>query len=231
MIFVQRATEPPVLQRNRGRWYGQLQQAQEQLKQLRLDPSATKSQVQAAQRAIEKIIKSYNKREIKQALTTMFHGKCAYCESKIDHIDFGDIEHFYPKAKYPNKCFDWENLLLACKRCNEEAKKDQFPHDDQGNPLLIDPTMIDPNEHLHFDWDPTAKLATVFEKTHQGQATITVCDLNRSELLKHRSRFVKNLYALYLFSISNDPQASIAQQLLDEAKLDQSEYAAFARIF
>ena len=35
------------------------------------------------------------------------HGKCAYCESKIKHIDYGDIEHILPKNKNarPDLCY------------------------------------------------------------------------------------------------------------------------------
>lgn len=95
----------------------------------------------------------YKESTVRDVLTEMFHGKCAYCESKITAIYSGDIEHFRPKGKIqeasPSKpgyfwlASEWENLLFACPYCNqththkvnnggvlEEAvfgKLDQFP--------------------------------------------------------------------------------------------------------
>lgn len=95
----------------------------------------------------------YSNRQVRKLLVKMFHGKCAYCESKITAIYNGDIEHFRPKGGIqdatPNKpgyfwlASEWENLLFACPFCNqtnthefrnganiEEAvfgKLDQFP--------------------------------------------------------------------------------------------------------
>ncbi|CAL2088874.1 HNH endonuclease [Tenacibaculum sp. 190524A05c] len=95
----------------------------------------------------------YTHKTVRKKLVKMFHGKCAYCESKITAIYNGDIEHFRPKGKIkeaiPSRpgyywlASEWENLLFACPFCNqtnthefksgniiEEAvfgKLDQFP--------------------------------------------------------------------------------------------------------
>lgn len=47
---------------------------------------------------------------------------CNYCE----HNEASDIEHIFPKSFFPSRTFQWENLLLACKKCNSELKKDRF---------------------------------------------------------------------------------------------------------
>src|SRR4051794_19317694 len=60
----------------------------------------------------------YNHPEVKTALVAETQGKCAYCESKIRHVSYGDIEHVVPKSDDPNKWFDWLNLTLACDVCN-----------------------------------------------------------------------------------------------------------------
>jgi len=98
----------------------------------------------------------------------MFHGKCAYCESKITAIYNGDIEHFRPKGKIqtanPSRpgyfwlASEWKNLLLACPFCNqtnthefrngneiEEAvfgKLDQFPLDTETHRLNYNHGMV-----------------------------------------------------------------------------------------
>ena len=72
--------------------------------------------------------------------------RCMFCEDSRGT----DIEHFWPKGRYPQRAFDWENLLLICSGCNR-AKGDRFPLDAGKEPLLIDPTAEDPWDHLFFD--------------------------------------------------------------------------------
>lgn len=42
----------------------------------------------------------YGDKSVKEILKTMQYDKCCFCESKITHIDYGDVEHFRPKAAY-----------------------------------------------------------------------------------------------------------------------------------
>ncbi|WP_224370718.1 retron system putative HNH endonuclease [Hyalangium versicolor] len=109
----------------------------------------------------ERALSRYRHDDIKAALKTAFHGKCAYCESFILHIDYPHIEHFRPKSKYPNKAFDWSNLLLACGVCNgSEHKGDEFPLKADKGPL-VNPCAEEPATHLSFDFDPVTRLASV----------------------------------------------------------------------
>lgn len=71
--------------------------------------------------------------------------RCMYCTDSHGT----DIDHFWPKARYPQKMFVWDNMLLACTGCNRK-KGDRFPVDITGNPLLIDPCIDEPWEHLVF---------------------------------------------------------------------------------
>jgi len=85
-------------------------------------------------------------------LTTLRHmtgerQRCVYC---LDSHGT-DIEHFWPKTPYPERMFDWLNLLLCCAECGR-FKGDRFPVVDQ-MPLLVDPTAEDPWQYL--DFDPT----------------------------------------------------------------------------
>jgi uncharacterized protein (TIGR02646 family) len=75
--------------------------------------------------------KVYSDTEVKEALTKLFKGKCAYCESTFLHVYSGDVEHFRPKGEIeeatPNKkpgyywlAADWDNLLLSCRNCNQK---------------------------------------------------------------------------------------------------------------
>jgi uncharacterized protein (TIGR02646 family) len=162
----------------------------------------------------------------------MFHGKCAYCESKIMVVTYGEIEHFRPKSIYVDLTFTWENLLLSCDICNNTNHKGtKFPLDSQGYPLLIDPTdpTIEPSNHLEFSWDATAGIASVYGRDQRGTTVENIFDLNgtrgRTELINHRSKYVKRLLALLRFAQSGDQEAIT---LLKEASEPSAEYSAFA---
>ncbi len=69
--------------------------------------------------------KSNNKNftEIKEKLQGMAaSGRCCYCET--DRAS--DVEHIYPKSKFPQLTYTWTNYLLACSRCNTDLKSDKF---------------------------------------------------------------------------------------------------------
>ncbi|HLP49197.1 MAG TPA: hypothetical protein VK469_24870 [Candidatus Kapabacteria bacterium] len=71
----------------------------------------------------------------------IYHKKCAYCESKCEHVAKLQVEHFRPKNglkkekpgdETHNGYYwlgnEWSNLLLSCPICNEpDAKGTRFP--------------------------------------------------------------------------------------------------------
>ncbi len=84
--------------------------------------------------------KIYGGKTVKEALIKAQHDKCFLCESKITHIDYGDVEHFRPKKAFQQNAkenltfpgyywlaYDWKNLFLVCKICNQRHKKNLFP--------------------------------------------------------------------------------------------------------
>ena len=107
--------------------------------------------------------------------------RCMYC---LDSHGT-DIEHFYPKTSYPEKMFFWQNLLLCCTECGR-FKGDRFPLEN-GQPLLIDPTIEDPWDHLDFDPDTGNIVARFNLQTNnwsqKGSTTVEVLHLNCREAL------------------------------------------------
>jgi len=71
--------------------------------------------------------------------------RCMYC---LDSHG-SDIEHFWPKAVYPEHMYQWANLLLCCTHCGR-LKGHQFPLLGN-NPMLVDPTAENPWDSLDFD--------------------------------------------------------------------------------
>lgn len=219
MIPVARSSQPDILKKNAANWLSNL-------KSISTNPSVTKEQIKKAQN-------KYRHDQIKSELVKMFHGKCAYCESKITVVTYGAIEHFRPKGEYLDLTFEWTNLLLSCDVCNDAGHKGvKFPLDINGNPLLIDPTdgITDPNMHLEFSWDAIAGLASVYGRDDRGKTVETIFDLNgmkgRKELVSHRSKYVKRLCALLRYAQQTGDKEAIA--LLRESCNSGEEYSAFA---
>ena len=72
--------------------------------------------------------------------------RCMYCEDSRGT----QIDHFWPIARYKERTFIWDNMLLVCSACNQK-KGDRFDLDASGKPLLIDPTAEEPWDFLYFD--------------------------------------------------------------------------------
>jgi uncharacterized protein (TIGR02646 family) len=219
MIRYDRPPQPAVLQRLGDTWTQALLKARRAYE--RSKGAARTKTGKAVLLAEEK----YRHREVKAALVALFHGKCAFCESKITHVDYGHIEHYRPKSRFPEETFAWDNLLLACGVCNgAEHKGDRFPGPEEGGPLL-NPCGDDPDKHLRFKFDPAARLASVYGKTKRGRTTEQVLGLNRLALREHRSKEVAKLAVLAQLAGAD----ATARELFAEAQKDDAPYAAFAR--
>jgi uncharacterized protein (TIGR02646 family) len=93
---------------------------------------------------------------VKAILIKMFHGKCAYCESKGAR----DIEHYWPKSPHaqnvhrgsPAVMFRWDNLLWACHICNGfECKASRMEWNAQGEPKLLNPCTPGHDPFCHIE--------------------------------------------------------------------------------
>lgn len=136
--------------------------------------------------------------EIRETLKAMASGleRCMYCEDSAGT----DIEHFWPKSSYPARAFTWTNYLLACSCCNSNHKREQFPLDAAGAPLLIDPTVEDPREHLLLSVTTGKYRPRMREgqESPKGQRSIEVFGLYRDILEKGRQDAWNTLPALLL---------------------------------
>jgi uncharacterized protein (TIGR02646 family) len=118
--------------------------------------------------------------------------RCMYC---LDSHG-SDIEHFRPKALWPQRMYQWPNLLLCCTFCGR-LKGSQFPR--QGRrALLLDPTRENPWDHLDFD-PQTGNLCARFDLTSgdwsaKGAETVRVLQLDRRESLSRG--YLKTLHRL-----------------------------------
>lgn len=170
--------------------------------------------------------KVYGHTEVKQYLLAMQHGKCAFCESKIDHISYGDVEHFRPKAAVKQEpggsltrpgyywlAYEWSNLLLSCQLCNQRHKGNLFPLADPAararshradlsreSAIFINPVDDDPEILLAF----RAEVMYGLDPGGRGDATRDALDLNRPALLERRRDRYELLRSLFeVIAIAN----------------------------
>ncbi len=150
----------------------------------------------------------------KDVLSQLFQDKCAYCESSIGAVGFGEIEHFRPKTQargfegelapdhYWWLAYEWNNLYLICQLCNRN-KRNFFPvlgeraepcavgkALETEKPLLLDPCNDNPEDHLVFD-----KSGVVAGRTERGRVTIELLGLNRHQLQDARKREAEHALA------------------------------------
>ncbi len=117
--------------------------------------------------------------EVIEKLHAMAAGRrrCMYCEDSQGT----DIDHFRPKSRYPEEAFSWPNYLLACSHCNSNEKREQFPVDDRGHPLLIDPADEgdEPMDHLAF----SPRTGSLVPMSPKGRVSSEVFGLGRAPLV------------------------------------------------
>jgi uncharacterized protein (TIGR02646 family) len=200
----------------------------------------------------------YGDDEVKTLLKTLQNHKCCFCEAKITHISHGDIEHFRPKASYQQDedtrltypgyywlAYDWDNLYLACEKCNGRPNKGTyFPLENPGNradslirnidnedPSFIDPVKDNPEEHIGFIGpDPIP-----VNNSERGKKTITYLGLDREELVEHRRPQLNRLKALEQIveltqdSVNSDQATQVLFDNLRSATLRHAEYSCMVK--
>jgi uncharacterized protein (TIGR02646 family) len=108
--------------------------------------------------------------------------RCMYC---VDSHGC-DIEHFWPKDNFPERLYQWKNLLLCCTECGR-FKGNKFPLSENQQPMLLDPSIDEPWQYLDFDPD-TGNITARFDlatNTYQtkGEKTVEVLHLDEREAL------------------------------------------------
>jgi uncharacterized protein (TIGR02646 family) len=118
--------------------------------------------------------------------------QCMYCERSVSN----QLEHFHPKAFYPEVVFSWDNYLYICSPCNRK-KWDNFAifssfsgdrvdlrrgfgEPEPGRPLLINPREEDPLDLLLIDLQDTG---TFLPRAAAGTPDWLRADYTARELL------------------------------------------------
>lgn len=129
-----------------------------------------------------------------EELRQRFHGKCAFCEAKMEHVSNPHVEHYRPKARreFERLMFAWDNWLLSCGRCNQ-VKWAHFPMcGDEA--CLLNPTADDPRLHLDF------QRAVILGSSERGLETIRLVGLHRAPLRSERASWLCRIDSLLLLA-------------------------------
>lgn len=180
MIKLEKLEEPSILSQNKGEW-------QEQYLQY-YDHDSNRYTKKANVKIPNYLTKKYNNKDIKEQLLNETRKKCAYCESKMLHITYSDIEHIKPKAHRPDLIFEWSNLTVACEACNRRYKNDYFNE----TAPLINPFIEDPEAYLY----ALGPLIRHIGGNNKGLRSHTIIGLNRPELIEERIERINNVSSM-----------------------------------
>lgn len=178
----------------------------------------------ASEEPPESAAKCYRHREVKDSILTETAGKCAYCEAKMTHVDWGDVEHIRPQEHFPELSLDYDNLTLSCAICNNN--KSSYYNE---KAPIIDPYTGDPGDHL-------VGIGALIWHRHGskvGQRTVTLFQLNREGLNEQRWEHLQLLSGLAdRFMV--EPEGPIKEVLANEMRVliaDTAEFTLAARSF
>ena len=162
--------------------------------------------------------------DVKAAVIAETAEKCAFCESKMRHVAFGDVEHVLPKSERPDLVVEWTNLTLACSVCNN-SKGDYYSEEAP----IIHPYNEDPQSHLVF----VGPMVTHARRSALGERTHRRLNLNRIELLERRADRLSAIKELVdrLDALAPGPDRGLFENEIRKEGRAHAEYAAAVRDF
>lgn len=133
-------------------------------------------------------------REVVNALKSIVgNGEpCMYCDSN----ESAEVEHLKPIRAFPDKTFDWENLLWVCGICNR-FKGGQYPPNTQEGAEILNPLEVDPWKYMFIE-ELTGFLTGVWRHEsnscdERAESTISIVNLNREALQERRRQRINEL--------------------------------------
>lgn len=180
--------------------------------------------IEAGQQVPESLSSAYKDPEIKKFLIDETAQKCVYCESKITHVYYGDVEHIIPKSVSPQLRFDYGNLTFACSVCNNK----KGAYNDPANRLL-NPYVDELNLHIR----AVGPMVLRNPGSDRGLITQKRLDLNRMSLVERRTERLESISSLLdQVARSTNPAVKLVlvEQVRQECEADK-EFSLVVRAF
>lgn len=196
----------------------------------------------------------YKSEAVVAALKDCQHDKCCFSEARFKG-DYRQVEHFRPKGRidgyriqsriYPGYywlAYEWTNLFLCKELINISFKKTYFPLQDEHErntnhhlthvevPLLIDPAVDEPRDHIRFYRDEPIHLSK------RGLLTIKLLGLQHPDFEEGRRKHLAMLEGMKdIIDIGvargidiQDPMFEKLLTLLREATQPPAEFSSMA---
>ena len=189
----------------------------------------------------------YKKKDVKESLLIMQHGKCCYCERPINKLPDREreVEHYFPRSAYKDEsghiqwhlANKWGNLLYACAACNG-AKSGKYPiNRTTGDMIIINPSWydLDPEDHIDFVLDEIVPGHKEKGGSTIGKSTIKELQLGaRNDLVQAFRKLrlsLDNIFIDIVESIENDNDAETdsLKKALEVYMSAHKPYAAYIR--
>ena len=165
---------------------------------------------------------NYKHPDNKNALRKSTSGKCMYCESKMEHNSFSQIEHIKPKSKFPELEFEWENLGFSCEWCNNN-KRDKY----SDKMPFINPYNENPEDNIEFK----SFIISPKQGSERGLYTINEIDLNRAGLIEDRKEKIDKINMM-ISAANRTSSESLRNQTIEAVKEEaekDKEYSAMIK--
>lgn len=200
--------------------------------------------------------KNYNSRykldDIRDALSIIYKGKCAFCEQKEE---LTHVEHFRPKDTYYWLAFSWDNLLMSCPTCNthkstnfeidgvlanfentelniRNINSSSTTYDAIEIPKMVNPEVTDPNGLIYFEKDGSIK-----SENPRFSYTIETCKIDRKGLNDSRrsllDRFREHIRDAFIINANeHDQEVAIitnTRNFIRDSINENEDFSAFRR--
>jgi len=60
---------------------------------------------------------------LKIELANLTQGHCSFCDGYPFSMSKQTIEHYFPKAQFKEKTYEWSNLFICCDKCQSNANR------------------------------------------------------------------------------------------------------------
>lgn len=121
-------------------------------------------------------------------------GYCAYTEVRIIKDESCHIDHFRTRNLYPQKTFEYRNLLVSCNSEDYGAKyKDKQIKEKTDYDFLVNPVENNPSDYMEYTFTGEMK---AIDSEGRGIRTIHCFNLNERHLVNRRKNAIISLLSM-----------------------------------
>ncbi|MDE5585860.1 MAG: hypothetical protein K2I92_05900 [Muribaculaceae bacterium] len=148
-------------------------------------------------------VRVWDIKALKEALLTASHNKCSFSEVILNQEGkYMQVEHFYPKSKYPEKVLEWGNLLPCLNVCNSR-KRDLDP----SRHPMVNPFFDNPKDFFYIE---NGRICVLDSKNKKAVNTLEAYDLNNPGQLRiPRLRSINKVKEILLMIKDTFPQNTL----------------------